>query len=68
MNDLNNSIYKIITADGTGTGFKVENHDLVITNYHVVQGSKKVAVQVYRSCCYGKSRGRLGFFRSIRTA
>ena len=45
MNDLNNSIYKIITADGTGTGFKVENHDLVITNYHVVQGSKKVAVQ-----------------------
>ena len=45
MNDLNNSIYKIITADGTGTGFKVENSDLVITNYHVVQGSKKVAVQ-----------------------
>jgi len=45
VNALNNSIYKIITADGTGTGFKVENSDLVITNYHVVQGSKKVAVQ-----------------------
>jgi len=45
MSDIKNSIYKIITADGTGTGFKVENNDFVITNYHVVQGSKKVAVE-----------------------
>ena len=45
MDKLNNSIYKIITADGTGTGFKVENYDFVITNYHVIEGSKKVAVE-----------------------
>lgn len=45
MINKNSSIYKVITADGTGTGFKVEGHDFVITNYHVVQGSKKVAVE-----------------------
>jgi len=45
MKSTKNSIYKIITVDGTGTGFKVENHDYIITNYHVVAGSKKLAVE-----------------------
>ncbi len=45
MKNTKNSIYKIITADGTGTGFKVVNHDFLITNYHVVKGSKMVAVE-----------------------
>ena len=39
------SIYKIITASGTGTGFKIANYDFVITNYHVVSGSKILAVE-----------------------
>ncbi len=39
------SIYKIITASGTGTGFKVSGYDFVITNYHVVKGSKVLAVE-----------------------
>ena len=39
------SIYKIITADGSGTGFKVTNHDFIITNYHVVKGSKELAIE-----------------------
>ncbi|MCF6350807.1 MAG: trypsin-like peptidase domain-containing protein [Flavobacteriaceae bacterium] len=42
---MKNSIYKIITAGGTGTGFKVANHTFVITNYHVVQGDRKVTVE-----------------------
>ena len=45
MKNIQNSIYKIITASGTGTGFKVANHDFLITNYHVVSGSKTVAVE-----------------------
>ena len=45
MKNTNNSIYKIITAGGSGTGFKVENHDFLITNYHVISGSKEVAVE-----------------------
>jgi len=45
MKNTKNSIYKIITADGTGTGFKVANHDFLITNYHVISGSKVVAVE-----------------------
>ncbi|HBK71104.1 MAG TPA: peptidase S1, partial [Flavobacteriaceae bacterium] len=45
MKNTKNSIYKIITADGTGTGFKVINHDFLITNYHVIKGSKTVAVE-----------------------
>ena len=45
MKNTKNSIYKIITADGTGTGFKVESRDFLITNYHVIKGSKTVAVE-----------------------
>jgi len=52
MKNTQNSIYKIITADGTGTGFKVENHDFLITNYHVVKGSKIVAVEDHKKNRY----------------
>ena len=45
MKEYKNSIYKIITPSGSGTGFKVADHDFVITNYHVVEGSKTVAVE-----------------------
>jgi len=39
-----NNIYKVISSLGTGTGFFVREHGSVITNYHVVQGSKEVAL------------------------
>ncbi len=45
MNKIKNSIYKVITAAGSGTGFKIKEHDFLITNYHVVEGSKVVAVE-----------------------
>ncbi len=45
MENIKNSIYKIITASGTGTGFKVSSQDFLITNYYVVKGSKEVAVE-----------------------
>jgi len=52
MRNTQNSIYKIITADGTGTGFKVEGYDFLITNYHVVKGSKIVAVEDHKKNRY----------------
>jgi len=47
MEQYKSSIYKIITADGTGTGFKTTDSDYIITNYHVVRGSKKVAIETH---------------------
>ena len=40
------AIFKINTASGSGTGFYVQDYDLVITNYHVVSGFKKVALEM----------------------
>ena len=48
MENTKNSIYKIITANGTGTGFKIASQDYVITNYHVIRGSKTVAVEDHK--------------------
>ncbi len=45
MKNTKDYIYKIITPSGSGTGFKVAGHDFLITNYHVVAGSKTVAVE-----------------------
>ena len=45
MKETKDYIYKIITPSGSGTGFKVAGHDFLITNYHVVAGSKTVAVE-----------------------
>ncbi len=45
MKNIKESIYKVITADGTGTSFKVSNIPFLITNYHVIKGHKKVAIE-----------------------
>ncbi|HIP48570.1 MAG TPA: trypsin-like serine protease [Lutibacter sp.] len=49
MKNTKDSIYKIITAGGTGTGFKVVGYDFLITNYHVIKGSKTVAVEDHKN-------------------
>ncbi|CAA6805321.1 MAG: HtrA protease/chaperone protein [uncultured Sulfurovum sp.] len=48
MENTKNSIYKVVTSTGTGTGFKIEGKDFLITNYHVVEGSKVVAVENHK--------------------
>ncbi len=45
IQQLEQSIYRINTASGTGTGFYDKEHDLVITNFHVVDGSLEVSVE-----------------------
>jgi len=42
---MEKNIYKVITASGTGTGFYLPDYDCIVTNYHVVQGSKEVALE-----------------------
>lgn len=48
MENIQKSIFKIITASGTGSGFTVSGNNLVITNYHVVAGNKVVAVEDHK--------------------
>ena len=45
MENTKKSIYKVITAEGTGTGFKTSKFPYLITNYHVIEGYKTVAVE-----------------------
>ncbi len=42
---MEQNIYKVITASGTGTGFFLRDQKIVVTNYHVVQGCKEVALE-----------------------
>lgn len=48
MKNIKNSVFKIITAGGSGSGFKIVGHDFIITNYHVIQGNKLVAVENHK--------------------
>lgn len=45
MENIKNSIFKVITSSGTGTGFVISGYDYIITNYHVIKGSKTVALE-----------------------
>ncbi|MGI9551458.1 MAG: S1C family serine protease, partial [Aurantibacter sp.] len=48
MENIQKSIFKIVTASGTGSGFTTSGNNLVITNYHVVAGNKVVAVEDHK--------------------
>ncbi|GIZ15246.1 trypsin-like peptidase domain-containing protein [Capnocytophaga catalasegens] len=45
MEQYKENIYKVITSTGTGSGFCVKDYDFVITNYHVVEGTKILAIE-----------------------
>ncbi|MBC9794988.1 trypsin-like peptidase domain-containing protein [Sinomicrobium weinanense] len=45
MGNVSESIFKINTAAGSGSGFYVKEHDVIITNYHVVDGNREVSVE-----------------------
>ncbi len=50
MEQYKNSIYKVITASGTGSGFMISGKNYIITNYHVVEGEREVALEdLYRN-------------------
>lgn len=43
--NLRNAVFKINTAQGSGSGFYLEEYDVVVTNFHVIEGFKKVAIE-----------------------
>ncbi len=45
LQHLSNLVAKVITAGGSGTSFYLRDKNLWISNYHVVQGNKRVALQ-----------------------
>ncbi|WP_130734937.1 trypsin-like peptidase domain-containing protein [Flavobacterium sp. J27] len=45
LDTLKNATFKILTSSSTGSGFYFKNEDVIITNHHVVQGYKKVAIE-----------------------
>ncbi len=42
---IGNSVFKINTAGGTGSGFWESSNNVVVTNHHVINGCRKVAVE-----------------------
>ncbi len=45
LKNIEHSVFKINTANGSGTGFYSSDHHIIITNYHVVAGSLKASVE-----------------------
>lgn len=42
---LKNAVYKINTANGSGSGFYLEAYNVFVTNYHVIEGNKFVSIE-----------------------
>ncbi|WP_271766651.1 trypsin-like peptidase domain-containing protein [Aquimarina algiphila] len=42
---IQDSIYRINTSQGTGTGFYNTEHNIIITNYHVIEGNTLVSIE-----------------------
>lgn len=45
IRDIENSVYRINTAQGSGTGFYSLADQIIVTNYHVVAGCMAVSVE-----------------------
>ncbi len=43
--ELKQAVYKINTAGGSGSGFYLKRPDIFVTNYHVIEGNKEVAIE-----------------------
>ncbi len=45
IQNLETSVFRINTANGSGTGFYNADYQIIITNYHVIAGSLNVSVE-----------------------
>lgn len=43
--NISNSVLKIHTASGSGSGFYIKEKDIIVTNHHVIEGYREVAVE-----------------------
>lgn len=41
------SVFKVLTAEATGSGLLLNGLDLLITNYHVIEGVREVAIESF---------------------
>lgn len=48
MENIQKSVFKIIAASGTGSGFIIKGYNHIVTNYHVVKGEKVVAIEDHK--------------------
>lgn len=39
------SVFKVLTPESTGSGFQLQGIDLIVTNYHVIEGLREVALE-----------------------
>lgn len=44
-NNSRDSVFKINTSAGTGSGFYLKDRNILVTNFHVVQGYRTVAIE-----------------------
>ena len=45
IHNIENSVYRINTSNGSGTGFYSLQDNVIVTNYHVVSGSLEVSIE-----------------------
>lgn len=45
IKNIENSVYRINTANGSGTGFYSLQDKIIVTNYHVISGSLEVSIE-----------------------
>ena len=45
MDDIYKLVFKVKTSKGSGTGFFSKKHGVIITNHHVVEGEREIAVE-----------------------
>jgi len=43
--ELRNAVYKINTANGSGSGFYLKEQNVFVTNYHVIEGNHNVSIE-----------------------
>jgi tetratricopeptide (TPR) repeat protein len=45
LQDIGDSVFKVNSSSGTGSGFYLKASNIIITNYHVVEGNREVGVE-----------------------
>lgn len=45
FNKIKDSVLKVITSEGTGSGFYIKEKNTIVTNAHVVDGFREVAIE-----------------------
>ncbi len=43
--NLKNAVFKINTSSGTGSGFYLKDRNIIVTNFHVIEGNKTVSIE-----------------------